>query len=269
MTQFTDLKPDPTLGLCLGGGGGLGFLHIGLFETLEELGIRPGVVTGTSSGAIMGAFYASGLSAAEIRKIVEDFHWTHIVALPLMQRGFLSPVRLRRFLQKILGKIDIRDLPIRLKIAAVNIIDGTLVGFTEGPLAKCLTASSAVPGAFEPVRVGDGLYYDAGGIYNLPLELFSGTGVKTIIAGNTIGQHSLMPNPRSVQDVFYQAYLIRTMHLTAMRIGPNKWRGYENEKLIFIDYRSWGLNPTSIKECAEHIEDTRKLSIEILGREYP
>ncbi|MCX6647102.1 MAG: patatin-like phospholipase family protein [bacterium] len=268
MTDYSDIKPDPTLGLCLGGGGGLGFLHLGLFETLEELGIRPGVVAGTSAGSIMGAFYASGKSAGEIRKIVEDFQWTNIMAPSLSQRGLFSPVRLREFLRRKVGKINIKDLPIRLKIAAVNIIDGTFVGFAEGPLAKCLTAASAVPGAVEPVRIGDGLYYDAGGIYNLPLELFAGEGVKTIIAGNTIGQYALMPKPASAQEVFYQAYLIRTMHLTAMRIGPKKWQGYNGEKLIFIDYKIRGLNPTSLKECAQHIEETRELSRMIIEREY-
>lgn len=268
MTGSTGLKPDPKLGLCLGGGGGLGFLHLGLFETLEEMGIRPGIVTGTSSGAIMGAFYATGKSAAEIRHLIEDFSWTQIMAPPHTHKGFFSSVNLKAFLRKRLGKIDIKDLPIKLKIAAVNINNGTLVGFTEGPLAKCLTASSAMPGAFEPVRIGDGTYYDAGGIYNLPLELFAGEGVKTIIAGNTIGRHALTPKPMSVQEVFNQAYLIRTMHLTAMRTGQRKWQGYAGEKLIFIDYHTGGLNLAGIKESAAHIKATKKLARIILEREY-
>lgn len=265
---LSDKKPDPKLGLCLGGGGGLGFLHLGLFETLEELDIHPGVITGTSSGAIMGAFWAVGKSAEEIREIVRDFSWVKIMSPSILRRGFLSPHKFKAFLRKHLGDIDIGDLPLKLKIAAVNICNGTLVGFTEGPLAKCLTASSSVPGAFEPVRVGNGMYYDAGGIYNLPLELFAGEGVETIIAANTIGQYALMDKPMTVQEVFYQAYLIRTMHLTAQRLGPAKWQGYGGEKVVFIDYRTGGANPTSLKDCTDLIEDTRQLSRVILLEEY-
>jgi NTE family protein len=187
---------------------------------------------------------------------------------PLTRRGFLSPRRLQAFLKKRLGDIDIQDLPVKLKIAAVNILDGTLVGFTEGPLAKCLTASCAVPGAFEPVWIGNGMYYDAGGIYNLPLELFAGENVKTIIAGNTIGQYSLMKNPSSVQEVIYQAYLIRTMHLTAMRTSRNNWKDYNGEKLIFIDYHTDGTNPSSLKECWKMIEETKVLSRRVIEKEF-
>ncbi len=135
--------------------------------------------------------------------ILEDFKWTHLVAPSIvLKRGFLSTSRMRAFYKKHLGDVRIEDLPVRLKIAAVNLLDGTLVGFTEGSLTKCLTASSCVPGVFEPVRIGDGIYYDAGGIYNLPLELFAGEGVDRIIAGNTIGKYALQKNPRIARRCF-------------------------------------------------------------------
>ncbi len=265
---YNEIKPDMNLGLCLAGGGGLGLLHIGLLEALEEKSIRPGIVTGTSSGAVIGAFYAAGKSADEVRTIFNEFRWTQIMAPPLLNRGLLSTRRMQDFYRKHLGEIRIEELPIRLKIASVNIVNGTMVGFTEGPLVKCLAAASAMPGFFEPVRVKDGIYYDAGGIYNLPLELFAGEGAKRIIAGNTIGRYGLLKKPRTAREIFYQAYLIRTMHLTAMRTGPKKWQGYEGEEVILIDYRTDGANPAGIHECAELIENTRNLSLEVLGEAF-
>ena len=262
------VKTDKKLGLCLGGGGGLGFLHLGLFEALGELGLRPAVIAGTSSGAVMGAFYASGKSPAEIRKVLEKFRWTRIIApVILHSRGISSTKRMQSFYREHLGKGNIEDLPVRLKIASVNLIDGTLVGFESGSLAKCLAASSAVPGVFEPVKIGDGIYYDAGGICNLPLELFAGEGVETIIAGNTIGKNGLMKKPRTVQETFYQAYLIRCMHFSLAKLGPSGWIGKKDERVVHIDYPSHGASPRRIGEVAGMIEDTRALSLEILGRE--
>jgi len=263
------VKRDPTLGLCLGGGGGLGFLHVGLFQAMEELGIYPGVIAGTSSGAVMGALYSSGKSIEEIYEIMTNFRWTRVLAPSILRhRGFSATTRMEAFYREHLGETNIEDLPIRLKIAATNFVDGTVVGFSEGPLPKCLAASSAIPGLFEPVRINGGLYYDPGGIYNLPLELFKGEGVKRIIAGNTIGRYSLLHKFYTPHEVLNQAYLIRTMHLVAMRTGPNGWQGREDEELIMIDYRTNGANPSSIGNCAGIIEETRKLSVKVLGEEF-
>jgi predicted acylesterase/phospholipase RssA len=267
--QMARPDPDPELGLCLSGGGGRGLLHVGLLLALEDLGIRPGVVAGASSGALLGALYASGKPAEEIRSNLEGFKWTEIIAPSLLRRrGILSTIRLQAFYRRHLGAINIEDLPIRMKIAATNLMNGKVVGFTSGSLTKCLAASSAIPGIFEPVRVNGGVYYDSAGIYNLPLELFAGEGVKRIIAGNTIGQYGLMTEVKTVQDTLNQAYLIRTMHLTALKTGPMGWQGKNDEELIFIDYRTGGANPGNISDCKGLVEDTRKLSLDILNREF-
>jgi len=266
--EYSQIKPDPNLGLCLAGGGGLGLLHIGLLEALEELGIRPGLVTGTSSGAVLGAFYASGLSAAEIRKKLHGFTWVRLIAPPKSIRGFMSTQRMQDFFKANIPYKRIEDLPIRLKIASVNLNDGTMVGFSEGPLAKCLAGSSAVPGVFEPVRIKDGLYYDAGGIYNLPLELFNGEGVKRIIAGNTIGKYGLKDKISTTKDVFYQAYLIRTTHLTAWRTSPSGWQGKGDEEVVLIDYKTHGASPDNIRDSEKMIEETRELSLDVLSKVF-
>jgi NTE family protein len=262
------LKADSQLGLCLAGGGGLGFLHLGLFKAMEELGIRPGVIAGTSSGAVLGAFYALGKTASEIREIMQGFKWMHIVSPAIPLRGYLSTSRMQAFYKRHMGDLDIADLPLRLKIAAVDLHSGELAVFTKGPLAKCLAASCTVPGIFEPVVIDGRSFYDAGGIYNLPLELLNGENLKTIIAGNTIGEFGLMKAPKSVQDTVYQAYLIRSMTLTAWRTGPSGWPGRKNERLVMIDYHSDGVNPRGVDDCLSIVDNIYHQSLKVLSKAF-
>lgn len=259
-----DAKPDKKLGLCLAGGGGLGFLHIGLFEAMEELGLKPGVVAGTSAGAVLGALYASGKTSAEMRAILKGFKWVQMVSPAIPFRGFISTARMQAFYRKHLGRADLSELPIKLKVAAVDLHSGELANFTSGPIARCLAASCAVPGIFEPVVIQRHAYYDAGGIFNLPLESLSGEGVDTIIAGNTIGEYGLMKSPRTVQDTIMQAYLIRTKHLTAWRTGSEGWTGKTGEWLVMVDYHSKGISPMSLEDCQTLIEKTREQALAIL-----
>ena len=263
-----DLKAERKPGLCLAGAGGLGFLHIGLFEALEELAIHPGIVAGTSSGAVMGALFAAGKTSGEIRAILRDFRWDRIVAPTIPRRGFLSTARMQAFYRKHLGSIDLSDLPIPLRVAAVDLRSGELTGFTAGPIEKCLAASCTMPGVFDPVTIDGRMYIDAGGIYNLPLELLSGEGLDCIIAGNTIGEYGLMAEPRTVQETYYQAYLIRSRRLTAWRTGPNGWDGRKGEKLVMVDYHSHGANPRGLKDCSAMIDETRELALEVLRKAF-
>ena len=259
---------DPRLGLCLAGGGGLGFLHIGLLETLEELGIRPSLAAGTSMGAVMGAFYAAGVTSKDIRGILADFKWRKLAALTLPHHGLLSTHRMQVLFREHLGDMDIADLPIRLKIAAMNVRTGQLKQFSEGPLTKCLAASCAVPGLFEPVTIGGVEYYDAGPVYNLPLELLSGEGKKRIIAGNTIGENGLLEHPRTIEEVLYQTYLIQMVHQTRWRVGPRGWEGKKDEEVVLVDYHTGGANPARIEECKALIENTHALSLKVLEKAF-
>jgi NTE family protein len=262
------IKPDRKLGLCLAGGGGIGFLHIGLFEAMEELGIRPGFVAGTSSGAVAGALYASGKTSSEMKEIFGDFRWGSLVSPAIPVRGLMSTSRMQALYQKYVGKIDITDLPIPMRVAAMDLHSGELVGFVEGPLAKILAAGCCMPGIFQPVKIGSRHYYDAGGIYNLPLELMNDQGLDTIIAANTIGEHSLLKNPKTVGDCIHQAYLIRCRALAKWRTGSAGWPGRKSERLVLIDYDTGGANPNRLDECKSLIVKARELALRTLEEAF-
>ena len=259
---------DPDLALCLAGGGGLGFLHIGLLEAMDELGLRPSLVVGTSMGAVIGAFYAAGMSTLQIREILQNFKWSKLVALAIPRRGVLSTHVMQLLFQTHLGEIDISDLPLKLKIAALRLKTGELAQFIDGPLTKCLAASCAIAGLFQPVMIGGVEYFDAGPVYNLPLELVSGEGKTKIIAGNTVGKHGLMDDPRTLEEVLYQTYLIQLAHHAAWQTGPLGWDGKKNEKVVLIDYPTEGANPTRLEECLALIETTRKSALGILKQAF-
>jgi NTE family protein len=259
-------KTDPDLALCLSGGAGLGFVHLGLFEALEELDIHPSLITGTSMGAVMGAFYAAGMSSVQIRQILKEFKWSRLVALKLSYRGVLSTNAMQSQLINHLGDIDITDLPVKLKIAAIKLKTGELAKFEEGPLAKSLAASCAMAGLFQPVDIDGVEYYDAGPVYNLPLELVSGEKKKTVIAGNTVGKYGLLEDPKTLEDVLHQTYLIQQAHQCLWHTGPMGWLGKKREKVILIDYHTVGAKPRGLDDCLEMIETTRREALKVLAR---
>jgi NTE family protein len=176
---------------------------------------------------------------------------------------------MQAFFVKHLGRINVEDLPIPLRIAAVDLYTGELISFSKGPLATCLAAGATVPGVFEPVKIGEHTCYDAGGTYNLPLELLTGENLKIIIVGNTIGEKSLMKSPRTVQDVLYQVYLIRSRTLARWRVGERGWDGKKDERVVLIDYDTGGANPASPKECRTMIRHTYMQALEVLRKELP
>ncbi len=146
-------ETDPELAMCLAGGGGLGYLHLGLLEAMEELGLRPSLAVGTSMGAVMAAFHAAGMTTVEIREILVGFRWRKIVVPTMPHRGLLSTQGLQTMFHNYFGTAGIEDLPVRLKISALNVRTGALKEFTKGPVDRCLAASCAVAGMFEPVMI--------------------------------------------------------------------------------------------------------------------
>ncbi|MDH3526002.1 MAG: patatin-like phospholipase family protein [Gammaproteobacteria bacterium] len=181
----------PRVGLALGGGGAKGLAHILMLEALDELGIRPHRVAGTSIGAVVGALYAGGLSATQIRALIEQFLVNRVeadrklFALPASLRwldfidpafgsgGLLDSSDFIAFLGETIHASRFSDLEIPLKVVAAELWSGAPVVLDSGPLLSAVQASMAVPGVFPPVE-RDGLKLVDGGVANpLPFDLLS------------------------------------------------------------------------------------------------
>lgn len=205
------------IGLALGSGGARGLAHAGVLEALEEEGIRPDLVAGTSMGAIVGGLYAQTPDPAQVWKRLEayvdndDFssYWAPFVprdeteardpqarlagVFDFMQRKLIavktvtmpymqSEEKLRGPLAKLFGPISFSDLEIPLATVALDLVTGESVVFTEGPVVDGIYASSAIPSVFPPVSENGRVIVDGGGPYRVPIAACSDLGAGFIIA---------------------------------------------------------------------------------------
>ncbi len=159
------------IGLALGGGGVRGVAHIAYIKALEEMGIKPSVISGTSSGAIAGALYAGGLSPDEIMDRLHSlFSLRGKKRVPggrpgLKSAGFAASAA-QRSLAHLLPKAKFEELEIPLKVVATNFHTLRERVFETGELLPAVMASVALPSAFVPYQV-DGEYYVDGGATNI------------------------------------------------------------------------------------------------------
>ena len=203
------------LGLALGGGGARGLAHIHVLEALDDLGIKPVRITGSSIGAIIGAGYAGGMAARDIRAYMLDcFTSPRIVIGRLWQT---RPVSLQEFLSDggfRIGQLNARrvimafmppdvpltfaELKIPLGVMATDFYARTELELHSGDLRSAIAASAAIPAIFRPVRRDGRLLVD-GGIYNpLPFDRLKGTAdfiVAVDVNGGPDGDVNRMPTP--------------------------------------------------------------------------
>lgn len=158
-----------TVGLALSGGGAKGFAHLGVFRLLEECGLQPDIISGTSAGAIAGALWADGHTSEEIKQLFKGKDFSKFASIQLPKVGFFDNKGLRRFLQKHLKAQHIEDLAIPMVIVATNIDKGVSHEFRSGPLVDALLAASSVPIVFSPVEIDGNHYVDGGVFRNFPV----------------------------------------------------------------------------------------------------
>ncbi len=153
------------IGITLSGGGARGFAHIGVLQALEEVGIIPDVVCGTSAGAIIGVMYAQGYRPKEILKISEDSNLRKVFKLVLPRRGLSTQDYVHKQLKKYVPDNDFSALKRKFYVGVTNLNAGKHEIWSDGPLHDLVIASSAVPGVFQPIEI-DGKYYVDGGVMN-------------------------------------------------------------------------------------------------------
>lgn len=170
------------IGLVLSGGGARGFAHIGVLRVLEREGAHFDVIAGTSMGAILGAFYASGRRADDLFRLAETTGWRDVVDLSL-QTGLFKGDRLEAFLASHLPR-SFEQLEVPLAITTTDVETGEGVVHMEGDLIRALRASSSFPGAFEPIQLEGRTLADGGIVNNLPVAAATLLGATRSIASD-------------------------------------------------------------------------------------
>jgi NTE family protein len=163
------------IGIALSGGGVRGIAHLGVLKALNERGIFPDKVSGTSAGAIAGAMYCNGYSPDEIKEIIIKTNYFKFMRPAISWTGILNMQSIEQLYLKYFLDDDFSKLKIPLTVAATDIKRGKVVYFSEGPLISKIMASSCIPGMFDPIAIGKSFYVDGGVLNNLPVEPLEGT----------------------------------------------------------------------------------------------
>ena len=178
------LKTPPRIGLALGGGAARGFAHVGVIQVLEEAGIRPSLVSGTSAGSVVAALYASGKTGKQLQHVAETMEEATIAdwTLPLFNRGMLRGDALARYVNGQVGAKLIEDMALPLGIVATDLNTGQGMLFQRGDTGTAVRASSAVPAVFLPVRISGHEYVDGGLVSPVPVRAARQMGAELVIA---------------------------------------------------------------------------------------
>ncbi|MEQ6291179.1 patatin-like phospholipase family protein [Vogesella sp. GCM10023246] len=182
-TALPKLPPrQPRIALALGGGAAKGFAHVGVIRVLEQAGIQPQIIAGTSAGSIVGAIYASGISGEKLYRRalalnedeLKDFTWS--------SNGFLKGDKLQAFVNRQVGRKPIEALPRKFAAVATNFDSGERSVFKSGNTGLAVRASAAIPNVFQPVSIKGRRYVDGGLVSPVPVLAARELGADIVIA---------------------------------------------------------------------------------------
>lgn len=216
---FIPVMPVPkkaiSFALVLGSGGSRGLAHIGVLEVLEEEGIKPDLIVGCSAGAIVGALYASRPDSKWLKEILlpqksANFLEFHLAHFPF---ALLSNTGLEQFLNEQLGNRRFQDLQIPFIAVATNLQTGKLYPFFTGPVVRPIMASSAIPGAFNPVELYDTYFVDGGVADPVPVQTARSLKAKTVVAVE-VGQELSESPPSDLIGIVWRSLIINYTSLS-------------------------------------------------------
>ena len=179
----TNKKPVK-IGLALGGGAARGFAHVGVIAVLEESGLRPQLVVGTSAGSLVAALYASGKTSAQLRQTALNMEEVAITdwMLPIVGRGMFRGDALAKYVNELVAGRLMENMAIPLGIVATDLGNGNAVLFQRGDTGAAVRASSAVPAVFVPVKINGREYVDGGLVSPVPVRFARQMGADVVIA---------------------------------------------------------------------------------------
>ena len=228
--------------LSLSGGGARGAAHVGVLKALEEEGLKPSALSGTSAGALVAAFYTYGIPVKELERWVYwiakhgkryvDIDFQSMIKLliqgpfkkEITVSGIIKGEKLEKIICEVVGNSQIESIPVKLIIPAVDLNTGKTIVFsnvipmkgntkkeiqweTSGELCKIVRASTSVPGVFQPVEFKQYDLVDGGVTQNLPVDLLTAIGEDNILAVD-VGAVYKKPKDRSIVEVLTHSFEI-------------------------------------------------------------
>ncbi len=228
------------IGLALGSGGARGLAHILMFEVFEELGIKPSVIAGSSIGAIMGAGYASGASAKQIKEVVTDliFHknskfWQlykktdytkmlNFIDVGFKPGGLIKGEKFLKVLREEINANSFEELKIPLKVVSTEYWDHDEVILDSGDIHKAVIASFSLPGLFPPVNLNNKLLIDGGMVNPLPYDIIQDECDFTIAIDVSAKKDKILNGTPPSYEVLFSAFQIMQNSIVREKLKKSK-----------------------------------------------
>ena len=211
----------PLVALVLSGGSARAFAHIGAIKVLEEAGIEPDLIVGTSAGSLVGVAYAAGLNAGQLAAAARTFDPAMLrdftlpnLGLPVLggELGFIRGERLQNYVEHLVSARPLQDLPRRIAVVATDLQTGQPIAFTRGHTGLAVRASASVPGVFVPPSINGRLYVDGQVSSPVPVMIARMLGAEIVIAVDATfpPEHAEIGN---VAGVLFQSFTIATQRI--------------------------------------------------------
>ncbi len=235
------------IGLALGGGGARGFAHLGVLRVMEQNQLPVSHITGCSMGAVIGGLYAYFQSTQRVEKFIDDlmqkpvfkeldfkiftthdqnglrFSFTRFKKfyslLKTLKTVSIFPEEIIEHIFAEFPQVNIEDLPISFATIATDLISGREIVINKGSLKKAIMASSAIPGVFPPVKIGDLLLIDGAASDNIPVSVVRGQGAQYVVAVDVSHCMGDVPKLDTGLQIVQRADEIVSFHLTQERLS--------------------------------------------------
>ncbi len=201
-------------GLALGGGAARGFAHVGVISVLEQEGLIPDLITGTSAGSLVGALYASGMNAKALREMSATMDEAALGDWNLGARGVVKGDALQNLVNKAVQGRRIEQFPRPFAAVTTDLFNGSMRILLTGDAGLAVRASSAVPSVFAPVAIDGRDYVDGGLSSPVPVSVCRALGAQVVLAVDISAKPSFQPTD-TLPQVLLQTFAIMGQNLAA------------------------------------------------------
>ncbi|NLX70782.1 MAG: patatin-like phospholipase family protein [Clostridiales bacterium] len=250
------MKKKVKVGLALGAGAARGLAHIGVLQVLEEHGIFPDYIAGSSIGAIVGSLYAAGISPKMMEGIAQNLDVARYYDVRVPRIGFMQGKRIEELIKLLTQNKDFNELKIPLTVTAVDLKTCKLIELHEGKVYKAVRASISIPGIFTPVEQDDYVLVDGGLLARVPVNTAKRMGADVVI-GVDVGFRGQHRAPLNVLDVIMQS--LEVMELEILKNNVEK-----GDVIVYPDVSD--IHPFYFDKVDECVKEGRKATIKAIDR---
>ena len=250
------------IGLVLSGGGAKGFAHVGVIKVLEQNGIVPDIVVGTSMGSVMGGLYAYGMNVSELEKRCLEFKVSNIFDLNMFnitKQGVIAGKKFVKFIDSVTDSAMIENFPKKYACVACDVKSGKEYIFDSGKFSVATRTSSAIPGIFAPLKRDGMLLVDGGVINNIPTDVAYNMGADYVISVDCIGEAYLIKDVKNIFEILMSSFSITQYHL-------HKQRGYKADTKIVINNYDNDVYDAKKEKIEENIKFGEEATIKVVEK---